>query len=161
MAPKKKPDPDVSHIEVECEIAELAGETRPAANSDNQDWTAIRSMFSDFFKEQDLRQNQLLTSLSQTVQQSSQAVLTAMRIPAPIDPQPPYMGQACPPQLPINPPNVSGLYSPSNGGMDRDWEEMEDFTSEDEGEFEGFDNPSASGKTNFPVSMIMVNLVIF
>ena len=53
------------------------------------------------------------------------------------------------------------LPTASNGGMDRDWEEMEDFTSDDEGEFEGFDNPSASGKTNFPVSMIMVNLVIF
>ena len=97
MAPKKKPDPDVSQAEVETEIAELAGEIRPATGSPNQDWGAVRSIFSDFLKEQDLRQNQLLTSISQTVVQSNQAVLAAIT-QAPVNPQPPKLGLACPSQ---------------------------------------------------------------
>ena len=54
MAPKKKPDPDVSHSEVENEIAELAGEHTQNVAMVQHDWTPLRLMFSDFFKEQDL-----------------------------------------------------------------------------------------------------------
>ena len=68
MSPKKKPEPDVVPAEVEVEIAELAGETpstsTPPWSSEKDTWQALRSMFSDYFKEQDLRQAQFLTSVA-------------------------------------------------------------------------------------------------
>ena len=144
MAPKKKPDPDVSHIEVECEIAELAGESRTPTSSKDHDWNAARSMFTDFLKEQDLRNNQLLTSLSQTVAQSNQALIAALK--APVDPQP---SQACPSQ---SPRDHTDLFTPSQacGNVEIDWDEMEDPSSDDGDAFDGFEYPSPSGKTTLP-----------
>ena len=149
MAPKKKPDPDVSHIEVENEIAELAGENQPPVPAVDQNLALYRSMLSDFMKEQDLRQNQLLTSVSQAMIQSNQQLMSAIQNS--ITPQPPK-DQACPSQQYPLTPKVSVLGSPPQSceDVERDWEEMEDVSTDEEMDFDGFSFPPPSGKSTTP-----------
>ena len=147
MAPKKKPEPDVSHIEVESEIAELAGENE---TSEDKTWRNIRSMFHEFFQQSDLRQNQLLSSLSNTVQQSNKSLLAAIDkvVATTKDPQPPK-DKACPSQSPTY--KESGLFSPSPIEDDeKNWEEMEDFSSDEELDFDGFSSFPPSGQSSPP-----------
>ena len=144
MAPKKKPDPDISHSEVENEIAELAGEHTQNVAMVQQDWTPLRSMMSDFFKEQDLRQNQLLSSLSQAMIQNNQAMLTAMQSVSK-SPQQNRPTQ----QYPLTPKvTVLGSPPPSGDEVERDWDEIEDVSSDEDLEFEGFSFPPPSGRSS-------------
>ena len=143
MSPKKKPDPpEISHIEVESEIAELAGEN---SKTEDQTWSAIRSMFSDFFHQSDLRQNKFLSSLSDTVKQSNQSLLSAINQVASKNPQPP-LDKACPSRVSLT-PKGSGLLSasPNEDEDERQWEEMEDYSSDEDMEFEGFGSIPPSG----------------
>ena len=161
MSPKvsKKQDPDISQQDVESEIAQLAGETsgtsRPAQPTEAETWQAIRSMFSDFLKEQDLRQAQLVSGLSASASQTQKEVLAAIAdaISCP-PPQQAPTGAACSSQ-PEGSFAKQNLFSPSlENEVEGDWEVVEGdeaSSGDEDDDFEGWEF-APSGKASVPVT---------
>ena len=117
MSPKK--DPEVSKNAVEEEISILAGETGPSRPPPNQD---LSSLFSEFFKRQEIQHHQLMKTIgdnSQASQSSLQSVASAINKAIHDPPQQAASAPACPSQQQFS----QEMYTPIE---QEDWEEVED-----------------------------------
>ena len=117
MSPKK--DPEVSINAAEEEISILAGETGPSRPPPNQD---LSSLFSEFFKRQEIQHHQLMKTIgdnSQASQNSLQTVASAINKAIHDPPQQAASAPACPSQQQFS----QEMYTPIE---QEDWEEVED-----------------------------------
>ena len=74
MSPKKSPD--ISQADVEQEIASLAGET--SKTNQTIDLQDLKILFSEYFKKQDNKNDQLVKNLFESSQTSHRNLLSAL-----------------------------------------------------------------------------------